>query len=151
MIGAIAAVVLVVSLFLEWYTLSKTGVAQRSPTDSAVWVCGGENYSCSGFETFPMMRWFLLAGASAPLILAYILARGNTLSWPPGEVTMVVGFTALVLIGYNGIVAKPGVRVVGISLSWGYLLALAAAITIAGCGAWRASEKAEGRKPAGTP
>ena len=39
------------------------------------------------------MRWFLLAGALSPLILAWIIVRGHKLSWAPGEMTMVVGFT----------------------------------------------------------
>jgi len=33
---------------------------------------------------------------------------GLRLSWPPGELTMFVGFTAFVLIAYNGIVDQPG-------------------------------------------
>ena len=44
----------------------------------------------------------------APLILAYIVARGHKISWAPGELTMVVGFTAFVLIRYNGIIDPPG-------------------------------------------
>ena len=33
--------------------------------------------------------------------------RGHKLSWAPGEVTMVVGFAAITLIGYNGIIDRP--------------------------------------------
>ena len=34
---------------------------------------------------------FLLVGALAPWILVWIVVRGHELSWPPGEVTMIVG------------------------------------------------------------
>ena len=50
--------------------------------------------SCTGFETFPILRWLLLLAALAPLILAWILVRGHKLSWAPGEMTMVAGFAA---------------------------------------------------------
>ena len=57
------------------------------------------------------MRWpLLLLAAIAPPILAYIVVRGHKLSWAPGELTMVAGFTAFVLIAYNGIIDPPGVR-----------------------------------------
>ena len=73
------------------------------------------------------MRWLLLAAALAPAILAYILVRGHKLTWPPGEMTMVVGFTAFVLVFYNGIMDKPapdaGIEF-GESLDYGYWVAL---------------------------
>ena len=93
--------------------------------------------SCTGFETFPILRWLLLAGAFAPLILAWILVRGHKLSWAPGELTMVVGFAAITLIGYNGIIDRPAPdngTEFGIGLDYGYWLALLAAIAIAATG-----------------
>ena len=72
--------------------------------------------------------------ALAPAILGYILIRGHKLSYPPGEMTMIAGFTAMVLIIYNGILDRPspaeGVEF-GIGLSWGYWLALLCSIGIA--------------------
>ena len=49
------------------------------------------------------MRWFLLAGAVAPLILAWIIANDHALSWPRGQVTSVVAIAAFGLVGYAGI------------------------------------------------
>jgi hypothetical protein len=149
-IGAIAALVLAVSVFLPWFSLDSGAGVQRSATDSAEWACGIGDLKCTGFETFPIVRWLLLAACTAPLILAWIIIRGHQLSWTPGELTAVVGFTAVVLIGYNGIVAKPGVRPVGVHLSWGYAIALLAALTLAFCGAWRATERPSERKAPGT-
>ncbi|MET0958248.1 MAG: hypothetical protein ABWZ18_07010, partial [Solirubrobacterales bacterium] len=98
--GAIASLLLIIAiLFLPWYTL--TDVPQRAETNA--WLCGEGNFECTGFDTFPILRWLLLAAALAPLILGYILVRGHRLSYPPGEMTMIAGFAATVLIAYNGI------------------------------------------------
>jgi len=147
--GMIAALVLVISLFLPWFDLATSGVVRDSADD---WVCGVGNNSCSGFDTFPILRWLLLAAATAPFILAYIVVRGYALSWPRGELTAVVGMTAFVLIAYNGFVDKPSQSNIGISLSLGYFLALLAAAGIAVAGAFRAVEAGGGgrRKPPAT-
>jgi hypothetical protein len=98
--------------------------------------------------------WLLLLAALAPLILAWILVRGHRLSWTPGEMTMVAGFAAMVLIGYNGIIDRPGTgpAEIGVSLDYGYWLALLAAIVIAGTGFTRSLESGERktRKAPGT-
>jgi hypothetical protein len=150
-IGAAASVVLLLSvLFLPWFSLSHT---PTRATQNA-WICGVGEHSCTGFETFPIMRWLLIAACAAPLILTWILVRGQKLSWPPGEMTMVVGFTAFVLIAYNGLLDKPGnsIQGIGIGLSGGYFLALLAALAMGVAGASRALEGGGGavRKPAGT-
>jgi hypothetical protein len=145
-LGALGGSVLLLSLlFLPWYSLTDT--PQRAQQDA--WICGTGEFSCTGFETFPILRWLLVAAAFAPLILAWILVRGHRLSWAPGEVTMVVGFAAITLIGYNGIIDRPapdsGVEF-GIGLSYGYWLALLAAIAIAATGFLR-SQFGQRREP----
>ena len=148
-VGVVAGIVLVLSLiFLPWFSL------EHNPTRDMGegFICGTDEYSCTGFEAFPILRWLLIAGAAAPLILAYIVARGNKLSWPPGEMTMIVGFVATVLILYNGIIDKPGSgrAEVGVSLDGGYYVALLAAIGIAVAGFWR-SMQAGGRRERKAP
>jgi hypothetical protein len=151
-VGAVASGLLIVSiLFLPWYSL--TDVPQREVQNA--WLCGQGEFECTGFETFPILRWLLLAAAFAPLILAYILVRGHKLSYPPGEMTMISGFAAAVLIAYNGIIDKPapdeGLEF-GISLDYGYWIALLSAIVIAGVGFTRSLESApkKTRKAPGT-
>ena len=140
LVGGVASILLIVSvLFLPWYTL--TDVPERAA--QGAWLCGEDDLSCTGFETFPILRWLLLAAALAPAILAYILVRGHRLSWAPGEMTMVAGFAATVLIVYNGLIDLPapdeGIEF-GESLDYGYWLALVSAIVIGATGFTRSLE-----------
>ena len=148
--GAVASVLLVVSLlFIPWYDLEMN---QLRVEDGDGFICGVGEFSCTGWETFPILRWFLLLAALAPLILAYIVSRGNQLSWPPREMTMLAGFIAFVLIFYNGVLDTPGSQLaeVGVSKQIGYYLALLASVGIAAAGIARATES-QGRTPRKTP
>jgi hypothetical protein len=155
--GAIASILLIVSiLFLPWYELGDNpqrvvGGPDYNPDAN---ICGEGATSCTGFETFPILRWFLLLAAIAPLILAYILVRGHRLSYPPGEMTMIAGFAATVLIFYNGIIDKPGSGPgeIGVSLDYGYWIALLASIAISIVGFTRSIESGprKTRKAPGT-
>ena len=157
-IGAVASALLVVSvLFLPWYSLGEVPARDASLPEQYnpdAFICGTDEFECTGFETFPILRWLLLLAAIAPLILAWIIARGHKLSYPPGEMTMIAGFAAAVLIAYNGIIDRPGTSVAEIdnSLEWGYWVALLSAITIAGVGFLRSLESGarQGRKAPGT-
>jgi hypothetical protein len=150
LLGGVAAILLVLSiLFLPWFSLSDA--ATRNDNPDVNYICGTGELSCTGFETFPIMRWLLLAAAIAPLILAYVLIRGHKLSWAPGEMTMVVGFAAFVLILYNGIIDKPS-DTFEVSLNYGYWIALLSALGIAVTGFTRSVESAprKTRKAPGT-
>ena len=137
-------------LSLPWFSLT------HSPEriDTNAWLCGEDDYSCTGFETFPILRWLLIASTFAPLILAGVIIRQHKLSWAPGELTMVVGFTAMVLILYNGVIDRPapddGLEF-GIGLDYGYWIALLCSITIAGVAFIRSLEgQSRERKAPGT-
>lgn len=148
LVGVISGVVLAISLFLPWYSLSTNAV--RDEADD--WVCGvGEN-SCSAWATFPILKWLLLLAAAAPLILSWIVIREHHLTWPRGELTAVAGLTALVLIGFNGFVDKPSENDIGVSLAWGYFVAILASIGIFLAGGFRSVASGGGaqRKPPAT-
>ena len=154
LLGMVAAALLVVAvLFLDWYDLGRIAARTQMNED---FICGSGQFSCTGYETFPIMRWLLLAAASAPFILAYIVVRGHKLSWAPGELTMVVGFTAFVLIAYNGLIDPPGAgnEEIQVTEQLGYFVALAAAAGIAASGIGRSMEEQKGgagtRKAPGT-
>lgn len=148
LIGVAAGVLLAISLFLPWYSLGG-GVVRDEEAD---WVCGVGNTSCTAFDTFPILRWLLLLAAAAPLILTWIVIRGHKLTWPRGELTAIAGLTALVLIGFNGLVDKPSANNIAISLDYGYWIAILAAIGIFIAGGFRAVESGGGarRKPPAT-
>jgi hypothetical protein len=150
-IGMIAAAVLVISVFLEWYSLSTDPSVVQRGNDPSNWACGVGNTSCSGWDTFPVVSVLLILAALAPFILSWIVIRGHALSWPRGELTAIVGLTAFVLIAYNGIVDKPE-NGLELSLGFGYWLALLASIGIFVSGGFRAVESGGGgrRKPPAT-
>lgn len=150
-LGGLASILLLIALFLlPWYELDSN--PQRELNDPEAFVCGTGEYECTGWQTFPIMRWLLLAAAFAPLILGWILVRGHKLSWAPGELTMVVGFTAFVLIAYNGVIDRPGSQIAetGVGLAWGYWVALIATAMMAMTGFLR-SQESGGRKERKAP
>jgi hypothetical protein len=144
--GCISAGVLFLSLFLPWFGTSDN-------PNSVIGVEGdpviGPDDTANAFQVFGILDWLLVAACSAPFILAWIIARGHKLTWKPGEVTMIVGITAFVLIVCNGIILgrpDPGIE---ISLKIGYLVALLACLGLAASGFLRQSRYTEGRKPPG--
>ena len=152
LVGIVSGIVLILALlFLPWFNLTETDT--RIAQDA--WICGTGEYTCTGFETFSIVRWLLIAGAVAPAILAYVLMRSHKLSWAPGEMTMVVGFILAVLITYNGLIAKPlpdNQVEFGTSLDIGYYVALLAAVVVGVTGYMRSLETGarQGRKAPGT-
>jgi hypothetical protein len=147
--GLAAAALLVVTLFLPWFGLSDTPERIRQEA----WVCGEGNFECNGWDTFPINRWLFLAAAAAPIILAYFIVTGQRGQYPTGEFTMTVGLAVIVLVGFNGIIAKPGSGFeFGISLKYGYFLALLAGLGLTIAGALRSLESGGGaqRKPPAT-
>jgi hypothetical protein len=151
--GIACAVVAVFTLFfLPWFSLETDPSEVVRGGSEEDWVCGVGDDSCTGWETFPILRWILLIGAAAPLILAWILVRGHTLSWAPGELTTVGAFAGLTLIVYNGIIDKPGSGSAesGVSLDIGYWVALLVGIGMAYASFMRAME-AGGRQQRKAP
>jgi hypothetical protein len=128
-IAAFGGALLLISLFLPWF-----GVDVAPPASEN--LCGAGKDSCTAFDTFhlftvliiPGLDLLLPAAAAAPLILVWIMARGHKLSWPPGEVTAIVGITAAVLILYNGLVDRVGEDRNFVSLKYGWFVGLLGAL-----------------------
>ena len=140
--GCVAAIVLVLSLFLPWF-----GTSASNENSMLAGASGGD--TVNAWQTFGVLDILLVAAATAPFILSWIIARGHKLTWKPGEVTMVVGITCFVLILCNGIVlGRPGDSV-EISLEIGYPVALLACVGMAASGFIRQARYTEGRKPPG--
>ena len=150
LVGILSSILLVISLFIPWFDLAET----PERVNQQAWICGTNVYSCDAWSTFPIGRWLFLAAAAAPIILAYFIVRAQKGKYPTGEFTMTVGFIVIVLVVFNGILKKPGDSIdqIGISLTTGYWLALAAGILMAVAGAFRSVEQGggAGRRPPGT-
>jgi len=131
---------LALSLILPWYG---TNPDNRNAN------IGGVRGTVSGWEAHPILHWFLLAAAIAPLILAWVIVRDHELSWPRGEMTAVVGMIALVLVLYFGLVDRPGTPSSQISLKVGWIVSLLGCAAMTVGGALRASGTERPRKPPG--
>ena len=138
--GFLGAAVLFGSLFLPWYGTSSNPNA----------FINGERGTFTAFETFKLLDILLVMACTAPFVLAWIVARGHALTWRPGEVTMIVGMTAFVLILLNGIVlGKPGGPDSEISMKIGWYVGLLGSAGICAAGVLRQAEQARDRKPPG--
>lgn len=141
-LGMGAALVLLGSLWLTWFT---TDASNENSTIAG--ATGGDGVSA--WEVFNIFDWVLVAACAAPFLLAWIVARGHKLSWKPGEVTMVVGITAFVLVLCNGIIlGRPGDGV-NIGLGIGYLVALVGSAGMLVAGYLRQAFYSTARKPPG--
>ena len=154
-IGFVGAAVLALALFLlDWFS---TDCASEAAAKSAEDTCNpnsklqGTYGSFTGWETYDIMKFLLLAACIAPFILAYIIIRGHALSWRPGEITMIVGMIAFALILLNGIIlGRPGGQVrtnVDIHIELGYLVGLLGAFLISFGGFRRQAEDIKAKPP----
>lgn len=143
-LGFVLAGVLLLSLWLPWFSTSD------SNPNSVIQTAGiGPGETASAWQTFRLLDVALAAACIAPFILAYIVARNAELSWKPGEVTMIVGITAVVLILCNGFILgkpEPGIE---ISLSYGYPIALVGASGLFVSGFLRQAIHTDSKKPPG--
>jgi len=139
-VAALGGLLLAIAVFVPWYgTDSVNGLLADVQGPS----------SATGWEAHPILRWLMLAAAAAPWILAWIVLREHQLSWPRGQVTMVVAIAAIGLVLFNGLIDRPGEPPNSIGLRIGWLIALV------GCGLMlagslvRQSEVEVARKPPG--
>ncbi|HEX6715288.1 MAG TPA: hypothetical protein VF066_17995 [Thermoleophilaceae bacterium] len=138
--GFAGSAVLLLSMFLPWYGTSTNPNAEIN----------GARGTFSAFGTFKVLDILLVGACLAPFILAWIVARGHALTWKPGEVTMIVGMTAFVLIVLNGIIlGKPGGPDSEIELKIGWYIGLLGSAGICAAGVLRQAEQARERKPPG--
>jgi hypothetical protein len=135
---------LALSVFLPWYSTGNqnSDIGPYHPP-----TAGAREFSA--WQVLPVFRVLLLLAAISPFILAWIIVREHALSWPRGEVTMVIGLTALTFILLKGFVFKPGEPTGEISLTWGYFLALIGAVCVLAGALARTTEISQARKPPG--
>jgi len=141
-VGMGAGALLFLSLWLPWFTTSEANRFSRLGGAS-----GGDGVNA--WHVFTTLDILLVLASTAPFILSWIIARGHKLTWKPGEVTMIVGITAFVLILCNGIIlGRPGDSV-DIGLGIGYFVGLIAAGAMLVAGYLRQAVYGDVRKPPG--
>jgi hypothetical protein len=148
-IGFLGSGVLFGSLFLPWFgtSCSSPGHPRGCNMNSTLHGAVG---TFDAWQTFAKLDILLTLACIAPFILAWIVVRGHDLTWRPGEVTMIVGMIAAVLILLNGIIlGKPGSDPVDISLQVGWYIGLVGALCILAGGVLRQAVGARTRKPPG--
>jgi len=136
-LAVIGGLILAISLFLTWYTLSNRYAALHS--------CKGPKGTCSGFSSLGLFSVVIVIAAIAPVVLAYIVVRGHALSWPRGELTALCSLVALVLTLFLGFVDKPGSPSGEIHISYGWFLAMLGGLLIF-IGALLRSQESGGRR-----
>jgi hypothetical protein len=140
--GMAAGAVLFLSLWLPWFTTSA-----GNPNSRLGGASGGDGVNA--WHVFSKLDILLALAGTAPFVLSWILARGHKLTWKPGEVTMIVGITAIVLILCNGIIlGRPGDSV-DIGLGIGYYVGLLASAGLLAAGYLRQAVYGTARKPPG--
>ncbi len=117
LLAAIGGIVLLISLFLNWYTLGNKHAMLQT--------CHGPNSECTGWVALASLRYVFVVAAVAPAILAYIIIRGHALSWPRGEMTAVdrargAGGSP----SWPGVIDKPGTPKAEIGITIGWFVAL---------------------------
>jgi len=134
-------VLLALSMFMGWYSLQNRY--------AYLGTCRGAHSTCSGLTALGPVGYLLLVMAAAPLVLAWVVVRRQSLTWPRGELTAVIALIALTLILFRGVIDRPGwpSGEIGIGLGWfvallGGLLILLGALT-------RTYESTAHRKPPG--
>lgn len=139
LVGMAGGALLVAGVFLPWYATAAGNPHSR---------LNGRTGLLSAWVVHPILRWLLLAAATAPFVLAWIILRGHSLSWARGEMTVVTSIAAFGLVAYNGFIDRPGD--IGISLKLGFAAALVATLVMIVAAAKRSSESERPRKPPGT-
>jgi hypothetical protein len=141
LVAIVGGILLGVSLFLSWYSLGNRNAVLGS--------CRGPDTMCTGWAALSILRFLFLIAAVAPLILAWIIARGHALSWPRGELTAVTALVALIMTLFLGVIDHPGSPPDEISVAIGWWLALFADLLILTGAVFRSKQSGVRRKPPG--
>jgi hypothetical protein len=132
-------VVLVTLLFLPWFRA--TGYA----------TIHGHHGSVTGWQTYSVLRYFLLWCGVGAFILPWMVARRHDVGWRRGDMTAVHGMTGFLLLILNGVAFRPGQPPAEIHIQIGYIIALLTMVVFAYAGIRSGDRHAPiPRKPPGT-
>ena len=126
MLAAAAAVVLIASMFLEWYTLDLPARIENADANLPT------------FNAFEGLRRadvaIVVAAGLAILIAALVVARILADSPAPGIAMVLVSLFALAVVLYRGVLSPPGLVLFGggleMKVSFGWFVSLVAAVVM---------------------
>jgi hypothetical protein len=95
----------------------------------------GHHGHVTGWQTYTVLRYFLLWCGVGAFILPWMVARRHMVDWRRGEMTAVHGLTGLVLLVLNGFGFRPGSPPQEIHIQIGYVVALLLTVVYVAAGA----------------
>ena len=156
LVAIAGGLLLALAVFMKWYAADGPNVT----------IAGHGAGTYSAWQVHHLLRFLLLLAASAPLVLAWIVARDHALSWPRGEVTAQVAaeFDQIIVAKRLDrlvlaidlpqhllhVLDRPGDPSSLIHLRIGWFLALAGAAAMLAGSMMRQQESGPRRKPPGT-
>jgi hypothetical protein len=126
LLAAVAGVVLIGSMFLEWYTLDLPERIRDPEADLPTFT---------GFEGLKRADVALVAAAGLGVIIAGLVFAGILANSPaPGVALVLVSLFALAVVLYRGVISPPGLVLFGVGLemqvSFGWFVSLVAAVVM---------------------
>jgi hypothetical protein len=126
LLAAGAAVVLIVSMFLEWYTLDLPERIRQPEADLPTFT---------GFEGLKRADVAIVVAAAIVIVVAGLVLAALVANSPaPGIALAVVSLFALGVVLYRGIISPPGLAFFGVDLelevSFGWFVGLVAAVVM---------------------
>jgi hypothetical protein len=126
MLAAVAGLVLIGSMFLEWYTLELPERVRDTDADLPTFT---------GFEGLKRADVAVVAAAGVGIIIAGLVLAGILANSPaPGIVLVLVSLFALAVVLYRGVISPPGIAFFGVDLemnvSFGWFISLVAAVVM---------------------
>jgi hypothetical protein len=146
-LAAGAAVVLIGSMFLEWYTLDPERIRQPA----------ADLPTFTGFEGLERADVAIVVAAALAIVIAAAVLAGMIANSPaPGIALTAVSLFALAVVLYRGVISPPGLAILGVdfemNVSFGWFVSLAASVlmVVAGVLAYLAGPRIEfgGEEPA---
>jgi hypothetical protein len=125
-----AALVLIGSLFLEWYTLELPESVPEPRADLPTFT---------GFEGLERADVAIVLAAALAIVIALSALAGVLANSPaPGISLVAVGVFALAVVVYRGVISPPGFVFLGVdfdmTVSFGWFASLAASLLMTGGG-----------------
>jgi hypothetical protein len=123
LLAAGAAVALIASMFLEWYTLD---LPDRIPNPDAL-------PTFTAFEGLQRADVAMVVAAGLAILIAGLVLAGALARSPaPGIALVLVGLFGLAVVLYRGIISPPGFALLGLNLElkvrFGWFVSLVAAV-----------------------